>query len=573
MKIKWSNKWMVAVGIAATTIGLFGFKGDERNFQISKNLDIFNSAFKELDLFYVDTLDPEKVISTGLRAMLEQLDPYTVYYSEDQAEELKMMTTGKYAGIGSIIRFHKALNHVVIAEPYEHMPAAEVGLKAGDILLEIDGKDLTGKTTAAVSDLLRGEAGTSFLLKYQRPGQAKPTEVKIERKNIQTPAVPYYGMVDNGTGYIQLNSFTEDCSRDVRRAVIDLKQQGATSLVLDLRGNGGGLMNEAVEIVNLFVEKGVEVLSTKGKLKQANSVNRTTKEPLDTEIPLVVLVDGDSASASEIVAGSLQDLDRAVIIGARTYGKGLVQVIRELPYNGNMKVTTSKYYIPSGRCVQAINYSHRDASGRPERIPDSLTTVFHTKVGREVRDGGGVTPDVKVKQEKLPTLLYYLANSDELFDFATEFCQRHPQIASAQAFSISDEEYARFKEYMKQSKFTYDQESEKSLKALRDLAEMEGYLDGAQEEFKALEKKLTPQLDQDLEHFAKEIKQLLAGEIVQRYYYQRGAVIQQLKDDKDLKEAQRILSHPEEYKTLLAPKSEQPIASTEVKEKTTKAKK
>ena len=338
-----NKKLAIALGIVFIACSLFSFKGDNRNFQISKNLDIFNSVFKELDLFYVDTIDPEKVISVGIKAMLEQLDPYTVYYPEDQSEDLKMMTTGKYAGIGSVIRFHKKKNHVVIAEPYENMPAAEVGLRAGDVLLEIDGKDLSGKSTSEVSDMLRGEAGTSFMLKVERPGTLQPIEFKITRKNVQTPAVPYYGMMDEQVGYILLSSFTENCSRDVRRALIDLKQKGATSLVLDLRGNHGGLMGEAVEILNLFLPKGVEVLSTKGKLKQASSVSKTTKEPLDVSMPLAVLVDEESASASEIVAGALQDLDRAVIVGTRTYGKGLVQIIRDLPYSGNLKITTSKY--------------------------------------------------------------------------------------------------------------------------------------------------------------------------------------------------------------------------------------
>lgn len=551
MKKFTDKKLVVVVGIVLVACSLFGFKGDNRNFQISKNLDIFNSLFKELDLFYVDTINPEKVIGVGIKAMLEQLDPYTVYYPEDQSEDLKMMTTGKYAGIGSVIRFHKEKNHVVIAEPYEDMPAAEVGLKAGDVLLEIDGKDLTGKSTADVSDLLRGEAGTSFMLKVERPGTLQPIDFKITRKNVQTPAVPYYGMVDEQVGYILLNSFTENCSRDVRRALIDLKQKGATSLVFDLRGNHGGLMGEAVEILNLFLPKGVEVLSTKGKLKQASSVSKTTKEPLDVKMPLAVLVDDESASASEIVAGALQDLDRAVIVGTRTYGKGLVQIIRDLPYSGNLKVTTSKYYIPSGRCVQAINYQNRDAVGRPERIPDSLTHVFHTAGGREVRDGGGVTPDIKVKDEKLPTMLYYLVNDDLLFDYATDYCLQHPEIAAPESFALSDADYAEFKERVKKSDFTYDKESEKALKALKEIAGIEGYVEDAKPEFEALEKKLTHNLERDLDHFSKDIKRLIEDEIIKRYYFQKGAVIQQLKDDSDLKEALRILADQTAYKKIL----------------------
>ncbi len=548
-----NKKLAIALGIVFIACSLFSFKGDNRNFQISKNLDIFNSVFKELDLFYVDTIDPEKVISVGIKAMLEQLDPYTVYYPEDQSEDLKMMTTGKYAGIGSVIRFHKKKNHVVIAEPYENMPAAEVGLRAGDVLLEIDGKDLSGKSTSEVSDMLRGEAGTSFMLKVERPGTLQPIEFKITRKNVQTPAVPYYGMMDEQVGYILLSSFTENCSRDVRRALIDLKQKGATSLVLDLRGNHGGLMGEAVEILNLFLPKGVEVLSTKGKLKQASSVSKTTKEPLDVSMPLAVLVDEESASASEIVAGALQDLDRAVIVGTRTYGKGLVQIIRDLPYSGNLKITTSKYYIPSGRCVQAINYQNRDAIGRPERIPDSLTHVFHTAAGREVRDGGGVTPDIIVKEEKLPTILYYLVNDDVLFDYATDYCLKNPVIATPETFTLSDEDYADFKEQVKKSDFTYDKESEKALKALKEIAGIEGYIEDASPEFEALERKLTHNLERDLDHFSKDIKRLIEDEIIKRNYFQKGAIIQQLKDDSDLKEAIRILADQTAYKKVLAP--------------------
>ncbi len=548
-----NKKLAIALGIVFIACSLFSFKGDNRNFQISKNLDIFNSVFKELDLFYVDTIDPEKVISVGIKAMLEQLDPYTVYYPEDQSEDLKMMTTGKYAGIGSVIRFHKKKNHVVIAEPYENMPAAEVGLRAGDVLLEIDGKDLSGKSTSEVSDMLRGEAGTSFMLKVERPGTLQPIEFKITRKNVQTPAVPYYGMMDEQVGYILLSSFTENCSRDVRRALIDLKQKGATSLVLDLRGNHGGLMGEAVEILNLFLPKGVEVLSTKGKLKQASSVSKTTKEPLDVSMPLAVLVDEESASASEIVAGALQDLDRAVIVGTRTYGKGLVQIIRDLPYSGNLKITTSKYYIPSGRCVQAINYQNRDAIGRPERIPDSLTHVFHTAAGREVRDGGGVTPDIIVKEEKLPTMLYYLVNDDVLFDYATDYCLKNPVIATPETFTLSDEDYADFKEQVKKSDFTYDKESEKALKALKEIAGIEGYIEDASPEFEALERKLTHNLERDLDHFSKDIKRLIEDEIIKRNYFQKGAIIQQLKDDSDLKEAIRILADQTAYKKVLAP--------------------
>lgn len=547
------RKLLVLCGLLIAVGTFFGFKRDTRNFEISKNLNIFNSVFRELDICYVDTVDPEKSIEAGINYMLSQLDPYTVYYPESKNEELKMMTTGKFAGIGSIIRFHKGKNHVVIDAPYEGMAAQKAGLKPGDVLLEIDGEDLTGMTTQQVSDRLRGEPGTSFMLKYERPGLAEPQTVKVTRENVQTPAVPYYGMLKDHVGYIVLSSFFDGCSRDVRRAFIELKEQGARALVLDLRGNPGGLMNEAVDLLSMFIPKGTEVVSTKGKLKQASSVSKTGKEPLDLDIPIAVLVNENSASASEIVAGSLQDLDRAVIIGERTFGKGLVQVIRDLPYGGSLKVTTSKYYIPSGRCVQAINYQQRTADGKAERIPDSLTHVFHTAGGRPVRDGGGVTPDVTVEDPKLPTMLFYLANDDVLFDYATDYCLAHPTIPSPEDFEVTDADYADFKARVKKADFKYDRESEKALKALKEIADVEGYTDDAKAEFEALEKKLTHNLDRDLDHFAKDIKMLIADEIVQRYYYQRGAIIQQLKDDNDVRRAREVLASPAEYKKILSP--------------------
>lgn len=545
------RKLLVLCGLLIAVGTFFGFKRDTRNFEISKNLNIFNSVFRELDICYVDTVDPEKSIEAGINYMLSQLDPYTVYYPESKNEELKMMTTGKFAGIGSIIRFHKGKNHVVIDAPYEGMAAQKAGLKPGDVLLEIDGENLTGMTTQQVSDRLRGEPGTSFMLKYERPGLAEPQTVKVTRENVQTPAVPYYGMLKDHVGYIVLSSFFDGCSRDVRRAFIELKEQGARALVLDLRGNPGGLMNEAVDLLSMFIPKGTEVVSTKGKLKQASSVSKTGKEPLDLDIPIAVLVNENSASASEIVAGSLQDLDRAVIIGERTFGKGLVQVIRDLPYGGSLKVTTSKYYIPSGRCVQAINYQQRTADGKAERIPDSLTHVFHTAGGRPVRDGGGVTPDVTVEDPKLPTMLFYLANDDVLFDYATDYCLAHPTIPSPEDFEVTDADYADFKARVKKADFKYDRESEKTLKALKEIADVEGYTEDAKAEFEALEKKLTHNLDRDLDHFAKDIKMLIANEIVTRYYYQRGAIIQQLKDDNDVDKAVSILTSPTEYRKIL----------------------
>ena len=549
------NNVIIVVGVMALCLCWTGFKRDSHNFQVSKNLDVFNSVYKELDMFYVDTIDPQKVIRAGIDAMLEEIDPYTEYYPEDDLDEFKQMITGKYAGIGSIIRYYKKRDRVVIFEPYENTPAAEAGLKAGDIILEIDGKDVKGLMTDKVSEMLRGEAATTFVLKVERPGEEAPREFKITRRNIQTPSVPYYGILPNGsTGYIQLTSFTDNCARDVRRAVIELKEQGAKELVLDLRSNGGGSLKEAVEIVNMFVPKGLEIISTKGKLRQACHVYKSTREPLDLEIPLAVLVDGASASASEIVAGSLQDLDRAVIVGMRTYGKGLVQVPRDLPYNGQLKVTTSKYYIPSGRCIQALDYQHRDASGRAVRTPDSLTNVFYTAAGREVRDGGGIRPDVEVKVEEESNLLYYLLNDDVLLDYGTDYARAHETIAPPQEFALTDEDYATFKKMVLESGFKYDRQSEGALKKLKEIAEFEGYLEGAKAEFEALKKKLQHNLEADLDRQKEDIKPLIEAEIVKRYYYQRGVIIQQLKKDPDLDKALEVLGDSASYAAVFAVK-------------------
>ena len=541
----------IIVAIVLITVAFFSFKsGDDRNFQIAKNLDIFNSIVKELDMFYVDTIDPNKTIREGIDNMLYSLDPYTVYYPENDQDELEMMVKGSYGGIGSLIRYNPKSKYTVIAEPYEGMPAAESGLKAGDLLLEIDGKDLKGNSD--VSTLLRGQVGTSFKLKVQRPGVKEPLEFNIVRRSIQMPTIPYYGVMDGQVGYINLSSFSGNPSKDFKKAFLDLKKQGITSLVIDLRNNGGGLLDQAVEIVNMFVPRGKTIVTTKGKIKQASNTYKTLREPLDTDIPIAVLVNSGTASSSEILSGSLQDLDRAVIVGNRTYGKGLVQVPRSLPFGCNLKITTSKYYIPSGRCVQAIDYAHRNEDGSVARIPDSLTTVFHTAAGREVRDGGGVSPDIEVKQERLPNILFYLVRDNLIFDYATDYCLKHPAIASAKEFELTDADYEEFKNKVKGADFKYDQQSEKILNTLKEAAEFEGYMKDASDEFKALENKLKHNLDRDLDYFSKDIKKMIAEEIIKRYYYQEGAIIQQLKDDKDLDEAVKVLTNPERYQQILS---------------------
>lgn len=553
MKKIFKLRWLVAMMLVLGAVAFWGFKsGDSRSFQIAKNLDVFNSIVKELDLFYVDTINPDKTIREGIDAMLYSLDPYTEYYPEDDQSELEQMLKNSYGGIGSIITWDAKLKRSVIAEPYEGMPAATSGLKAGDVLMAIDGKDLAGKNNQEVSEMLRGQVGTGFKLTVQRPGTEKPLDFDIVRRSIQLPIIPYYTVMDNQIGYINLSTFSGNPSKEFKQAFLDLKKKGITSLVIDLRNNGGGLLDEAIEIANFFLPRGKVLVTTKGKIKQASNTYKTLREPLDLDIPLAVLVNSSTASSSEILAGSLQDLDRAVIVGNRTFGKGLVQTTRMLPYGGTMKLTTSKYYIPSGRCVQAIDYKHRNEDGSVGRIPDSLTTVFHTAAGREVRDGGGVTPDIEVKQDKLPNILFYLVNDNLIFNYATQYCLKHATIAEPEKFVITDADYADFKEMVKKADFKYDQQTEKILKSLKEMAEFEGYLADASEEFDALEKKLTHNLDRDLDYFSKDIKNMIALEIVKRYYYQRGAIIEQLKEDDDLKKAVEILTNPEEYRKMLS---------------------
>lgn len=555
-----TRKTLAGVLIVLLGMGILSFKEDDRNFQISKNLDLFNSIFKELDMFYVDTLNPEKVIQNGVEGMLALTDPYTEYYPEEEISSLKEMTTGKYGGIGAAIRYYEAKDRIAVVEPTEGMPAAEAGVKAGDIILSVGGKEMTRGTmkpqdfSQKVSDALRGEPGTSFILKVMRPLKNDSTilEFKITRKNIRTNPVPYYGMVRDSIGYLALSSFTENCAKDFKKAFIEMKEQGARSFILDLRDNGGGSLAEAVDIVNFFVPKGQEIVVTKGKLKQAQGSYKTQNEPIDIQIPMAVLVNGASASASEIVSGSLQDLDRAVIIGTRTFGKGLVQTIRPLPYNGTLKVTTSKYYIPSGRCIQAIDYAKKNADGSVARTPDSLTNVFRTAAGREVRDGGGIRPDIEVKGDRVPNIVFYLMNEDIIFDYATRYCWDYPALASVDSFQLTDEDYKEFKKLVKSRDFKYDRQSEKMLKSLKEVAEFEGYMEGAAEEFKALEKKLNHNLDRDLDYFAKQIKGYIAQEIVTRYFYQRGAAMERLKEDEDLEKAIEVLHDAGRYKQILS---------------------
>ncbi len=524
---------------------------DDHNFEMAKNLEIFHEIVTELDRYYVDTISPSQTIEKGIKAMLSGIDPYTEYYPEKDMNDLKMMTTGKYAGIGAIIRQYTGRDYVYIEEPYEGMPAARYGLKAGDEILSIDGESMKGKASSYVSDHLRGEASSELTITVRRAGVPDSLSIKLVRSVISLPAVPYYGMW-KGFGYIMLEQFTENSSRSVMQALVELKDQGAKGIILDLRGNGGGLLQEAVNIVGMFVPKGTKLVETRGKIPQAASTYITERNPIDETIPLVVLTDEQSASASEIVAGSLQDLDRAVIIGTRTFGKGLVQTTRMLPFNGTLKVTTAKYYIPSGRCIQEIDYSTRNEKGQAQHIPDSLTKVFYTAAGRPVRDGGGIRPDVQCKQDTLPDILYYIAQNVVLFDFVNDWCARHETIASADKFSLTDEDYNAFKDFVCNSDFKYESNSGKALESLMKIAQREGLADKAQEEFKSLESKLQYDLKNDLDVFRKDLERVIAMEIVVRYHYQRGVVMLNMRSDRFLDEAVNLLGDRKRYDSILA---------------------
>ena len=552
--------------VLALAIGIVKAQDDkDHNFKVAKNIEVFSEIYRYLDMIYVDTLDADEVVGAGIKGMLKSLDPYTEYYPEKEVNKLKKMITGKYVGIGAVIRYNLQLGRVVVDEPYEGSPAAEAGLKKGDIILSIDDTTMTDKDVSFVSSHLRGDPGTTFILKIKRPSTGKKMQMRITRRAITLPYLPYYGMRPDSIGYICLNSFTDGCAKDVRRAFIDLKHRGMRGLVFDLRGNGGGSVAEAVQIVNMFVPKDITLVATRGKMKRMNRDFKTTVEPLDTVMPIVVMVNDETASASEITSGGLQDLDRAVVLGTRTYGKGLVQTPIDLPYNGQMKLTTSKYFIPSNRCIQAINYRHAHG-GYTEHIPDSLTKVFYTKGGRPVRDGGGIKPDIEVKPDSMPNIAYYLSvngldSTEVMLNYEIDYIAKHPTIASPSEFAITDEEFDDFKKRVLASGFKYDAESGKELDRLKKVAQFEGYYDDAKPELEALEKKLKHNLATDLDRNKEVLKQIMQNDIVAAYYWQAGAIENNLLSDKQMKEACRLLNSPSEYHRLLSPEK------TDLKEK------
>lgn len=523
---------------------------DNKNFEISKNLDIYFSLFRELNTFYVDEIDPAKLVKTSIDEMLMSLDPYTNYIPESDIEDFRFMTTGEYGGIGALIS--KQGDQIVVADPYEGFPAQKAGLMAGDVFLEVAGKSTDKMNTEDVSNLLKGPANQTVTVKVQRLNEKKPLTFNIMRETISIDPVVYSGMVDSKTGYIRLSNFTKDCAEKVKSAMLKLKEEnGAEQLILDLRGNPGGLLVESVNLTNLFIGKDQEVVSTKGKVTQWDKVYKTTGNPVDTIMPIAVLINRGSASASEIVAGSIQDLDRGVVLGARTFGKGLVQTTRDLSYNSKLKVTTAKYYIPSGRCIQALDYAHRNEDGSVGNIPDSLISEFQTRNGRKVYDGGGVAPDIQIEAEDISTLAINLVQQFKFFNFATQFRLKTNSIASPSIYKVDDKTYQEFVDFVLASDFKYESRTQKMLKDLKEMAEAEKYYDHSSTEFEALEKSLENDLKRDFNLFKTEISELLKDEIVSRYYYQKGAAQSSISDDKTIARAVEILNNPAEYRTIL----------------------
>lgn len=543
------SKIVLIVSIAISSVVSVGFV--DSYFEVSKNLDIFATLFRELNIYYVDDSDPGKLMKTGIDAMLKSLDPYTNYIPESNIEDYKMMTTGQYGGIGALIQ--KQGDYVIISEPYEGFGAFKAGLIAGDKILEVDGKSVKGKSTTDIREFLLGQPGSSIELKIERPGTPEPLLKKVTREEVKIKDVPYFGMVADSVGYIKLTGFTETASAEVKEAFNKLKEENMQSLVLDLRGNGGGLLKEAVSIVNFFVPKGADIVNTKGKIKDWDKSYVATLNPLDMDIPVVVLIDGGSASASEIVSGSLQDNDRAIVMGTQSFGKGLVQSVRPLSYNSKLKVTVAKYYTPSGRCIQKLDYSHRDDEGKVNEIADSLITEFKTVHNkRPVFDGKGISPDIEVDREPISDISVSLLTKSLFFNFATEYRLKHETIAPAKEFELSAEDYKSFVEFLSDKDYAYTTESEDLLASLEKTTKEEKYFEDVKIEYEQLKEKLSLHKGDDLNTFKEEISKILETEIVGRYYYQKGQIEISLKKDATLNEAIKTLGDKDLYNSILA---------------------
>ncbi|MCM1448783.1 MAG: S41 family peptidase [Clostridiales bacterium] len=553
------KKIIISLGclLALTAVSMPAAMGETRSSkrEISRSLDIFTSLFKQLQTSYVDTIDANKSVTTAINAMLNDIDPYTNYIPESEQEDFMTIATGSYGGIGAVIMQRDG--NVYVSEPYKDTPSQRAGLLPGDMFLMIDGDSVAGWKSDAVSAKLKGQAGTPLSITVKRPWTDDSiVTVNLTRAKIEIPPVPYYGVTHDNVGYIALTTFNEQSADAVRDALLALKADPRVkSIALDLRGNGGGVMEAAVKIVGLFVPKGTEVLRTRGRGQLNEQVYKTTRQPVDTEIPLAILVDEGSASASEIVTGALQDLDRAIIVGERTYGKGLVQSTRQLPYNGLLKVTIAKYYIPSGRLIQAIDYSHRNPDGSVARIPDSLTNVFYTKGGRPVRDGGGIKPDFNVERPEVSRLAYNLVAGNTVFDFATKYFARNDTIAAPGEFAVSDTLYGEFKEFVDPAKVQYDKLTEYMVEQLEDVTKREGYMsDSVQAQIDILKAMLHHDLDKDLDIKREEIARYLGTELMRRYYFNSGTYEYLIKDDPDMNKAAAILNDPDTYRATLAPR-------------------
>ena len=541
---------IVSVLLVSFSFTLFSFNDDEKDFEIAKNLDIFYTLFREVNLFYVDEVDPGDLMKKGIDAMLKNLDPYTNYIPESKMEDYKFMTTGQYGGVGAMIR--KEGDYVGISEPYEGFPAQKAGLMAGDKILKVDDKSLYKKTTKQVSELLKGQPGTELHLIISRYGKKEPMKITLARSEIKLKSVPYYGIIKDNIGYLQLSRFTQGASKEVSDAVNDLiKNKKAKAIILDLRGNPGGLLIESVNIVNVFIKKDQEVVSTKGKITQWDKTYKTMHQAINDTIPLIILVNRGSASASEIVSGSIQDLDRGVVIGERTFGKGLVQTTRKLSYNAKLKVTTAKYYIPSGRCIQALDYTHRNPDGSVGKIPDSLITKFTTKNGRTVYDGGGILPDVIVKPEELSNIAANLVVKNIIFKYCNYYVSKHDSIKPIENFKFSDKDYQEFILFVDTVDFDYESASQEELQSLIDVTKKEKYYDLVADEFKKLQDKLKRDKNKDLNTFKTEVKELISEEVVSRYYYQIGRMKELLKTDPIIDSSLIILNNRKRYNTIL----------------------